>query len=361
MTTAPHGLRSTDGGERRTRNVILVTVDGARWQEIFAGVEARRAEAHGMLSCNQLDADELMPNLHGRLIAGGVALGAPGRGAPVISSGPNFVSLPGYLEIATGRVGSGCASNLCGAVREPTLLDELHVGAGLDVGEVAVISSWERIERAAAHDLRGITISAGRHAGPTRDRLRVSPMASRLLDEAAGSRPGPGLFDYRPDRYTGELALQYLTARRPRFLWVGLGDTDEHAHHGDYPSYLEALQYVDRFLGKLASTLDGMEGYGADTTVFVTADHGRSNEFSGHGRGAPESSRVWLVAWGGAIDGRGAISRSRVTRLADVAPTVRQLLGLPADPSAGAGTPISELLPLPPEERRRLAARAPAQ
>ncbi len=124
-----------------------------------------------------------------------------------------------------------------------------------------------------------------------------------------------------------------------------VGDTDEFAHRNDYLGYLEALQLVDGFVGKLLATLATLEGYGEETTILITADHGRASSFSGHGGGSPESSRVWLLATGGAVPKRGSVAVQRQTRLADLTPTVRALLGLPPDHSSRAGAPIVELLP----------------
>ena len=66
---------------------------------------------------------------------------------------------------------------------------------------------------------------------------------------------GPGWLDYRRDRYTAALALEYLVATRPRLLFVGLGDTDEYAHRDDYPRYLDSLRAADQFVGELMTTL----------------------------------------------------------------------------------------------------------
>jgi Metalloenzyme superfamily len=319
----------------RTRNVVLVTIDGVRWQELFGGVDAARA--HG-LPCG--DAAALTPNLHalGRL---GVAVG--NHGAPVVSSGPKFVSLPGYREIISGRADAACTDNDCGDIDRPTLLDELRAGQALQPGELAVIASWEKIARASALESRGVTVSAGRHAGAGRERLRVSARAAQLLDEGARGKARPGYGDYRPDRFTAPLAREYLRAERPRFLWVALGDTDEYAHRGDYAGYLDALRSADRTVGELWETLGELGRYGEETTLIVTADHGRADSFTDHGE-APESSRVWLVAAGGAVPRAGEREAAHTVHLADIAPTLRALLGLPADENRDAGTPIAELL-----------------
>jgi len=52
------------------------------------------------------------------------------------------------------------------------------------------------------------------------------------------------------------------------------------------------------------------------------------------------------VAAGGAIPARGAVESKQRHRLADIAPTIRALLGLPADTEPTAGVVIDELLPL---------------
>jgi arylsulfatase A-like enzyme len=129
-------------------------------------------------------------------------------------------------------------------------------------------------------------------------------------------------------------------------LWLALADTDEWAHRGDYDGYLDALRSADRVIGELWAELAQMGQYGAETTLIVTADHGRAEDFVSHGA-APESARVWLVAAGGAVPARGSVPAARTIHLRDIAPTVRAWLGVPADPSPRAGAPIAELFGAP--------------
>jgi arylsulfatase A-like enzyme len=88
---------------------------------------------------------------------------------------------------------------------------------------------------------------------------------------------------------------------------------------------------------------------GERTTVIVTADHGRGRDYRVHGRAFPESGRVWLVAAGAAIEARGFAQATRPHSLADIAPTVRTLLQLPADVAPAAGAPLDELFAAPPQ------------
>ena len=111
-------------------------------------------------------------------------------------------------------------------------------------------------------------------------------------------------------------------------MFLGLGDTDEYAHLGDYRGYLRALHDADATVGTLLETLDRMGDDGRNTTVLVTTDHGRERAFMSHGGFAPESSRVWMIA-GGNVRPEGPVALPKPAHLFDVGPTVRALMGLP--------------------------------
>jgi len=290
-----------------TDAVIFLVLDGARWQETLVGTDPIFATGED----RGVSAATLMPNLH-RMIDDGVVIGAPGHGPPMVASGPHFVSLPGYNEIFSGRPPSACWDNDCAATKLTTIVDEVR-----QTGEVAVFSSWAPIARAASKTPNDIFHSTG--------------------------EPVTGVF--RADRATADLALAYFAENRPSFFFLGLGEPDELAHKGDYAGYLGSLRQADEVLGALRGLLGAIGERGKHTSVFVTCDHGRADNFKDHGGPWPESSRVWLVAAGGAIPARGAVDSVRKHRLADLAPTVRALLGLPADRAAEAGAAIVELLP----------------
>ena len=298
--------------ERAADAVVVVTLDGARWQDVFEPSN--------------------MPYLTDVAQTRGAAVGAAGLGE-IRASGPNFVSLPGYTEIFTGRAPAGCRDNDCARVATPTLADEVAAhGKG-----AAVFASWECIDRAATTSTattnagaNGVVVSAGQ------DGERMSPW------------PGDG--EFRPDRFTARAALSYLEHQRPAFLFLGLGEPDEFAHRGDRLGYLGSLRAADGVIAELFTLLARMGERGARTAVFVTADHGRALDFRNHGGAYPESARVWLVAAGAGIRARGVAPLLGVRYLADVAPTARAVLGLTRDLSPGAGTPLAELLTPPADD-----------
>jgi hypothetical protein len=309
--------------ETPTQSLIFVTLDGVRRREIFQGVDPALAARFKLPPAEVKGPRDLVPNMYRLFFDEGTVLGDPALGGGISASGPRFVSLPSYLEMMMG-VSSGCTNNECKPKMRNTIAEELAASSPL--APSAVFASWERVARAAADDEPhpSLTISAGREQG-----------------SVIAAWPGHGA--YRPDRVTGPLALEYLREHRPRFLWISLGDTDEYAHHNNYPGYLSALQAADQLLGSIVEELDRMGEAGRRTAVIVTTDHDRSANFADHGE--PGTGDVWLLARGPSIAAAGPIVTSAPRRLRDIAPTFRALLGLPARPCDGCGHAIEELLP----------------
>jgi len=332
VLAAPARPDSPASGAPQPVQVVIVTLDGTRFQEVFSGVDAELAREQRLPSSSVVTAEQLMPRLHG-LMTSGAALGAPGLGAGISASGPDFVSLPGYSEIFSGRRVTDCLNNSCSGVGAPSVVDQLVQQRRT----AAIISSWPDIARVASQS-NGVFVSTGRHGAPLHDHDPAEAALRALIERSDG--PWPGHDDFRRDRSTAELALAYLDAKSPSFLFVGFGETDEFAHQGNYAGYLGALREADRYIGELADALALRARRGARTALFVTADHGRAANFREHGAGYPESARVWLVAAGSAIARRGWYGARREHHLADLAPTVRSLFGLSADSHESAGVSL---------------------
>lgn len=303
--------RGVEGDRGVDAPVVIVTIDGVRWQEVFNGSD-RRFSRSGYTS-----ARSLFKNLHDLGSTRGAFIGAPGQGT-IAASGPNYLSLPGYTELLGGRA-SRCLDNDCPRTNLPSILDEARAAGA----KVAAFASWEKLDFAATTTPGSFVSSCGRDGNPVID-------------------PWPGFGDYRPDRLTADAALAYYAAERPDVFFLGLGDPDEFAHRGDYEGYLGAVRHADETIGRLVALLDTLGERGKRTHVVVTADHGRSNEFTSHGP-MPEAARVWMVAAGPRFAARGAVMSPHPRRLADIAPTLRVVMGLSPDTSERSGAPIEEL------------------
>jgi hypothetical protein len=310
--------------------LVLITIDGVRWQEVFGGTDPSRT----MLRLSGL---ALLPHLYKLGLERGAFIGAPGYGT-MAASGPNYVSLPGYTEILGGRPATSCRSNDCERTRLPTILDEARAAGA----KVAAFSSWEPLGLAATSNPGGFHLSCGQ-------------------GENQAMEPYPGHGSYRPDVATAEAAIAYYQAERPDVFFLGLGDPDEYAHRDDYARYIGSLRQADDILGRFMNLLDHDGERGARTHVIVTADHGRAYDFQSHGS-MPEAARVWMAAAGPDFSARGPARSAHERHLADIVPTLRVVLGLPPDPSDSAGNPIEELFPrvhrvkLPEDEELRAAS-----
>ena len=129
------------------------------------------------------------------------------------------VATPGYMEMLTGRRDTGCTNNACGDVPFSTIADDVADHGGT----AAVIASWPGILHAATSTRERVATSIGRHGGDD-DAFKADPNVAALLARTASPPDhGPGEDDFRLDTSTGELACAYLEARRPAFLFVGLG------------------------------------------------------------------------------------------------------------------------------------------
>lgn len=292
-------------------NVVIVTLDGVRWQEIFDGTEPARSKT------SKVPASQLMPNLYAFGTERGAFIGAPGHGE-IRASGPNFVSLPGYTELMSGRVKHPCGDNDCTRTTSPTFLDEARSRGA----KVAAFAAWTKLDFALTSAPGAFPVAAGPQPGPAEE--------SHDLDAQ------------RSDYDTANAALAYYEAERPAVFFLGLGEPDEHAHYDNYAGYIAAMKHGDDVLGRLRAILDH-DDRGRRTHVFITADHGRSKTFTNHGKDAPESARIWMVASGPSITARGFVDSKAPRHLADVTATARSLMHLEAMNDPRYGVVLDEL------------------
>lgn len=279
--------------------VILVTIDGVRWQEAT-------------------DA-ELLPSLSDWAVFGDRRLGSR-----VSTSSLKPLSLPGYHALMAGHT-TPCEHNRCERIAEEPLPESLVRRLGLSPEQVAVFASWDRIPMAAASQL------------PATFRLDVDVPAS-------GGPPWPNA---RFDQVTFDRAVAHLTTRRPRFLWISLLDSDEHAHADQHDAYLEAIRQYDRFIVVLQDAVEDL-GLTEQTTIILTTDHGRGRGplWTSHGK-LPGARQMFLAATGPWVGLSGPVSGGPTIHQADVRPTIEHLLGLSPTPCTadGCGVVIPELTP----------------
>jgi len=292
---------------RRARNVIVVTLDGLRWQELFSGFSAdyNTKEEGGVgdpaAVAGRFDApsaaarrEALMPFLWAVVARDGQILGDPAASSLVrLTNGLRF-SYPGYNEMLSGAPDPRVDSNEKITNPNLTVLEWLGSRPGFE-GRIAAFGSWDVLPFIVAAERSGIHTNGDGPAvlEPRTDR-------DRLLNDFTADLPrywGGSRFDAP----TMQGALEYLRTRQPRVLYVMLGETDEWAHGRRYDLYLDAAWRGDRFVRQLWETAQSLPAYRGQTTLLLTTDHGRGEtpaDWTDHGRDVPAAERIWAAALG---------------------------------------------------------------
>jgi hypothetical protein len=316
-------------------NVFVVTMDGMRWQEVFGGMaaELNDKEAGGVADPKETERrfagptaaarrERVMPFLWSVMARQGQVFGDPAGGSVArVTNGLRF-SYPGYNELLAGFADPRIDSNDPVANPNVTVLEWLNKKPAF-AGKVAAFASWELLPWILNASRSGIFCNGD---GPP-----VSEPATdrdRLLNEFAADLP-PYWGQTRFDAPTGLGALEYLRTRRPRVLYVMLGETDEWAHGRRYDLYLDAAQRNDRFVRRLWEAAQAIPEYANRTALIVTTDHGRGDtgkDWTSHGREVPASDRIWIGLMGPSVPALGVRAGATVTQ-AQVAATIAALLG----------------------------------
>ena len=269
-------------------NVIFITLDGVRWHEVFKGTDPELTGAPSEI---------IMPYLNGDLAQQGLLLGDRIQSFVQVSNRCNL-SLPGYQSIFTGHPTS-CTSNFCSRVRNETFPEALQARFGFNPIEMAGFASWSRIRRAYSTRKSDLYLNAG--LKPSELNGSSHEELDDLQSQDVPDWNRPHIWSSRYDRYTFAHGFEFLKENHPRFLYIGLLDSDEHAHAGDYPAYVESLRTYDSWIREIADYLDSSGDYGKNTLLIVTTDHGRGqggDRWQDHGRKLPESNQIFMYLRG---------------------------------------------------------------
>ncbi len=343
--------------QNQTQNVILITLDGARSQEIFGGLDLevlKSITSEGRIEDAPLYKEywaptpperrqKVMPFFWGTLmrehgsIAGDRALGSTVQ----ITNGHRF-SYPGYSEILTGEAHDQVIDSN-DRKRNPytTVLEFLRRKLGLSASQVACFASWDVMGWIATHDPAAISINAG-YAAYDNPEPGIKEM-SRLQFETV--TPWDSV---RHDTYTFHFALAHLKRYQPRVLYISLGETDDWAHDGRYDRVLQALGRTDGYLRELWEFIQSSDQYRGKTTILMTVDHGRGDtagQWKDHGKKIEDARYIWLAAISPDAQLRGEWSNTTTIYQNQIAATMCSLLNVDySENNPKAGKPITQLV-----------------
>lgn len=323
--------------ERATENVLLVTTDGLRWQELFAGADAalvNKEDGH----VDNLDAlkqsfwrdtpearrEALMP-FFWRVVAkegqvyGNVDGGSIGR----VTNGKYF-SYPGYNEMLTGAADERIDSNDKRPNPNVNVLEWLNTKPPYR-GRVAAFCSWDVFPFIINTRRSGVPVNAGWQLIDDDPLTDAQAMLNRLSLTTPRQWEGS-----RYDAFTFYAALEHIKKHQPRVLYLSLDETDSWAHEGRYDRYLAAAHRVDGFLHELWQTLQSMPQYRGKTSLVITTDHGRGdppNDWRSHGAKIKGAEYIWIAVLGPDTPALGVRANVPEVTQAQIAATLAHLLG----------------------------------
>ena len=335
-------------------NVILVTIDGVRIQELFGGMDAVIANAPEAESgIYEIDVtrgrywrdtpearrEALMPFFWKTLVPAGMVFGNQAKGSKVTVRNDQWFSYPGYSEILTGEPQPEIKSNDLVRYPHQTVLDYVHAELGLKPTEVAQIGSWDGFKYAASQKDGTFFMNGAREPVPP-------ALSTPEIDLLVGLRQNVmQLWEESSNDYLSfRIALGYLKKHQPRLMWIGLGQSDDWAHARRYDLVLDYLHLADSMIAELWQTLQSMEQYRGRTTLIVTADHGRGRtpaDWAEHDAGIQGSQDIWIAIIGPDTPALGEARDVPDLTQSNVAATMLQYLGLDYRKfNADAGPPV---------------------
>ena len=333
--------------QERPPAVVLVTIDGVRWQEIFRGADPTLVAQPKYVADDLKEnatkswvdvpdrAATLTPFLHSATEQGGVLIGNRDAGECARVTNDMWFSYPGYNEILTGKADNTITANEFGLNRNVTVLEWLNRQPAFH-GRVSVVGNWDVFTDIVNSKRSGVPTNVGMgKAWPT-------------------------------EVLTARYALEGLGHGDTRAMFVGFGDTDDYAHLGDYYQYLSALNRADDWIRQIWETIQANPELRGRTTMIVTADHGRGDNPPDAWRehasqtyldkvapdylpeyrktGITGSNNVWMVALGPAVrpSGAGAYRGGACAGSNQIAASMLTALGADWKAfDAGAGAPLA--------------------
>ncbi len=333
-------LMTLSAFSQKAENIIIITTDGLRWQEVFTGMDSaiannkkfNQGDSAGIFknywsSSPETRRRKLMPFLWSTVFTNGQLYGNRNYSNKVDNANPYWFSYPGYNEIFTGYPDTAINSNSYPPNPHTTLPEFLNNQPKYK-SKVAAFGAWDAFDR---------ILNEGRSRMPVYS----------AFDKIGGTSPDKtettinllSHDSYKPfgeveclDVFTHYAAMNYLQTKKPKVLYIAYGETDEWAHSGRYNDYLNAAHMVDKWLQDIWNYIQSDPFYKNKTALFITVDHGRGDavksEWTSHGSDIKDAYQIWFAAMGPGIKAKGEVKASQQLYQKQFAQTMASLLGI---------------------------------
>lgn len=320
---------------QQTENIVLITLDGLRWQDLFNGADSviindekyteniRGTKEAFWAETPQERREKLMPFMWSHIKDNGTILGNKNLGSSVQVKNVYGFSYPGYNEIFTGYPDVKINSNDKNYNENVTFLEFLNQKPEFK-GKVAGFETWGVFPYIINDKRSGVFVNAGNGAV-----YETQDAATQQLFDIQESVKSLGSERY--DFVTYFLAKNYVKLHQPKVLHIGFDETDEFAHEAKYREYLNAAHSIDGFIKDLYETMQKMPEYKDKTTFIITTDHGRGDaiksQWTSHGQAVLDCKDIWLAAFGPGIKVLHEAKNTAPQYQNQIAATLTHLLG----------------------------------
>jgi hypothetical protein len=335
----------------KTENLVIITLDGFRWQEMFGGVDSVlmmdktyvRDTAGMKEKFWSADKDErrkkLLPFFWTEIASKGQLYGNRWQGNKVNNANKYWFSYPGYNEIFTGFPDDSVNSNDKIWNKNINVLEYINQQKNYK-GKVAAFTTWDVFPYILNVQRSGIFVNADV------DSLKFKNKELQLINDIQFLTTRP--IGVRPDVLTYIAAREYLKEYKPKVLYIAFDETDDFAHEGLYDQYIGSAHAEDAMIADLWKTLQGIPAYRDKTTLIITCDHGRGDavkeEWKHHGQKILDAGQIWIAAIGPDTSPLGEIKTQEELYQRQIATTLAALLGLDFKPAHPVMAPISSML-----------------
>ena len=267
--------------QSKTENIVIVTLDGMRWQEVFGGADSAilknkkyTKDSSGTsndfwLAESNERRKKLFPFLWNTVAAQGQLYGNRWVGNKVDNANRYWFSYPGYNEIFTGYPDTAVNSNDKIWNKNTNVLEFINQQKKY-AGKVAAFATWDVFPYILNTQRSKLYVNADV------DTIKFAVPALQLINDMQFLTTRP--IGVRPDVLTYFAAREYMKAYQPKTLYIAFDETDDFAHGGEYDQYLKSAHAEDAMIADLWNYIQTTPLYKNKTTLIITCDHGRGDK-----------------------------------------------------------------------------------
>lgn len=321
--------------------IVIITLDGLRWQELFGGADSLLINNNRFVEnvaglkdefwakTKEERREKLFPFVWNFIAKEGVILGNRWKGNKVNLTNNMIFSYPGYNEILTGKADDDHINSNDKIYNPNKTILEIANFSKKYRGKVLAFGSWDVFPFILNEKRSEIPVNAGYRSSLSKNPSEKALFLDKIQQETPKRWAG-----VRFDVFAHNYAMEALKHEKPDVLYIAYGETDDFAHDGRYDEYLKSAHQTDKMIREVWEFVNSDTYYKGKTSILITTDHGRgtgigeNDTWRGHGTSIKDADQTWIMAFGNEIKPKGEITRKKQYYTNQFAPTVSKIIDL---------------------------------